>query len=96
MLIYHDLLQVKGKVARTNLTFKTANIQTLINESLESIRADDLRKYCEHVFKKEAEFCEENIAIEKAIDTFFINVSDEEATDTAIECEDNSDTDITL
>ena len=65
----------------------------LTQDALESISASDWEACCRHVREQEERFWRTNVAMERAVEQFIIAVSDEEATDTASDDQDYSDTD---
>lgn len=86
--------QVKGEVARRNLSFKMSDVKHHIEDSLSSITPADWRACCEHVLKVEKEYWDRDVAVEDEIARLVIEVtSSDEATDTGNENEDYSDTD---
>ena len=76
-----------------NMTYSAKSVQQLTEEALSSVTADAWVKCCSHVEKIEKEFWRSDVAVERVIDEFIIHVSDEEATDTASESSNYSDTD---
>ena len=85
---------MKHFVAAHNVTFKSADVQQITQNAIDSVSPADWSGCCGHVEKVEKSYWETNIAIEDEIEKFIIEVtSSDEDTDTASECTDYSDTD---
>ena len=75
---------LKGKVAKTNLTFKKKDVQKLTKEVFETITSEDWASCCRHVKDVEKQFWAKEIAVDDQIDWLIITVpSSDEDTDTA-------------
>ena len=84
---------IKGYVARHNVTFKMADVVQLTHDAIARVTADDWMKCCRHVVGIEEKYWKSDIAIEEEIEKIVIQVtSSDEDTDTASECSDYSDT----
>ncbi|CAH3893581.1 unnamed protein product [Pieris brassicae] len=68
---------VKGCVARNNTTFKMVDEKKLLQEGLNSITIEKWQNCISHVIKEELKFGGLDSQIDKTVDSFIINVSDE-------------------
>ena len=80
-------------MAAHNVTFKTADVQQITEDTIVSARAADWVACCNRVEKFEKSYWETNIAVEDEIEKLIIEVtSRDEDTDSASEFTDYSDT----
>ena len=84
--------KLKGKEAKTNLTFKKKEVQKLTKEAFETITPEDWASCCRHEKDVEKQFWATDIAVDDQIDRFIITVtSGDEETDTASDCDESTD-----
>ena len=82
---------LKGKVARSNLTFKKKHVKKLTEDAFESISPEDWASCCRHVKDVEKQFYATDIAVDDQVDRLVIIVtSSDEDTDTASDCDGGS------
>lgn len=70
--------QVKGTVARNNVTFKMAQLKPMLEAALSTITAESWKKCIEHVKKVEERMWELDISIEVIVEPLVINLKETE------------------
>ena len=75
-------VDIKGFVARNNLTFKFKDVKELIEDSFDQITDEKWDKCCQHVEKAEKTYLDKDIAVEDEVEKIIINVnSDSDSSD---------------
>ncbi|XP_064087269.1 uncharacterized protein LOC135201903 [Macrobrachium nipponense] len=67
--------QVKSFVANNN-TFSVANLKILAQEALNSVTAENWKAAVGHVEKIQEEDAQQDVAVDKLVDTFIVNMLD--------------------
>ena len=75
-LVWGDL---KGYIARNNLTFKFSDLEQLIDEAFEQVTAEKWANCCAHVESVEKKYWQNDIAVEKEIERIVIDVNSDES-----------------
>lgn len=73
----------KRKVASRNVSLTAAQFEKVVNESFESITANDWKKMTDHVIHVEAKYKERDRITEDNLESFIINVGGNSSDDTS-------------
>lgn len=73
----------KRKVASRNVSLTAAQFEKVVNESIESLAADDWNKMNGHVIHVEAKYKERDRITEDNLESFIINVGGNSSDDTS-------------
>lgn len=71
--------QVKGYVARNNKTFKMKDVGNLLRKGLEEVTPEKWKACIRHTIKVEEEMRQLNHTIDRVVDTFVVNLNDDES-----------------
>ncbi|GBP53305.1 hypothetical protein EVAR_44306_1 [Eumeta japonica] len=82
-LIWAD---VKGNVARNDITFNYADVKKLFNEALEKVTPEKWKKYIKHTIKEEKRLNDIDFIMDDTLEKFIINDTSSES-DTCTESE---------
>lgn len=75
---------VKGHVARNNTTFKFENVKNLLKEAIDRVTPLRWQKSIEHTIKEEEKFYKIDFTIDEVADSFIINVTDSETSESEV------------
>lgn len=65
---------IKGKIAANNLSFKFKDVMKLTQDAIASVTVEDWARCCRHVVDVEHRFRKSSLAMERAIESFIVEV----------------------